>query len=89
MLAQQLASIALARGDEARVRGRVSLLYTPEQAADVDIQTLHAAALEGARPFPPTRRSRLMRPQDSRSCARRTRALKYSPSRCSARLVWS
>jgi len=65
MLAQQLASIALARGDEARVRGRVSLLYTPEQAADVDIQTLHAAALEGAQPFrpPAARASRARRPR--------------------------
>jgi hypothetical protein len=44
-LAAQLA--LLASGREERVRGRVSLLYEPQQAADIDLQTLHAAALTG------------------------------------------
>ena len=39
---------ALERGAEARVKGKVSLLYTPEQAADIDVQTLYSAALNGA-----------------------------------------
>ena len=38
----------LAAGREERVRGRASLLYAPQQAADVDLQAIYADALAGA-----------------------------------------
>ena len=38
---------ALERGAEQRTKGKVSLLYTPEQAADIDVQSLYSAALNG------------------------------------------
>ena len=47
MLSSQLNAIALGRADESRVRGKVSLLYTPQQAAEIDVHTLYAAALQG------------------------------------------
>ena len=38
----------LAAGREEQVRGRVSLLYNPQQAADVDLHTIYAGAASGA-----------------------------------------
>lgn len=38
----------LAKGREERVRGRASLLYDSQQAADVDLQAIYAGASKGA-----------------------------------------
>ena len=38
----------LAAGREEHVRGRVSLLNNPQQAADVDLHTIYAGAASGA-----------------------------------------
>lgn len=49
-LAQQLAVIADAVGASHQPvkRGKASLLYDYQQAADVDVQTIHTVALQGA-----------------------------------------
>ena len=69
---------ALERGAELRTKGKVSLLYTPEQAADIDVQSLYSAALNGeAQPAeraatPACARCAVAHsppPQPSRSCA--------------------
>jgi len=38
----------LGAGREERLRGKPSLLYDPQQAADVDLQTIYGLALSGA-----------------------------------------
>lgn len=47
-LAQQLAQLASLKGPQERyVRGKVSLLYDFQKAADVDAETLYNIALAG------------------------------------------
>ncbi len=49
VLAQQLQQLAEARGDATarRVRGKPSLLFDYQKAADVDLQTIYTIALQG------------------------------------------
>ena len=84
MLAAQLDR--LAAGREEHVRGKASLLYEPRQAADIDLQTLHAAALTGECPQPPRHSEALtLKLQASPSSPGWTFASKPSASRSSAK----
>lgn len=48
-LAQQLSQLAQAKGDNAsqRIRGKASLLFDYQKAADVDVQTIYTIGLQG------------------------------------------
>ena len=50
LLQQQLQQVAIRWGGSGRqptTKGKPSLLYEPQEAADIDLQTLYSQALEG------------------------------------------
>ena len=49
LLQQQLQQVAIrwGSGRQPNLKGKPSLLYDPQEAADIDLQTLYSQALEG------------------------------------------
>jgi len=65
-LAAQLETVSAAAGPkEEKLRGKASLLYEIREAADIDLATIYAVGLQGARrpsPSPPPVRYRRIPP---------------------------